>query len=307
MTGSYSGGRPSPSGKGMPPTTRRSARQQRLAQRQARALERAGTHGRSSSNRAMPLLIGTALALVVAVVVIGLAYVNTQKATPPPLGTPQPPVVKTPTDIPQDGTRLGDANAQVTLDLWSDFRCTACFDFAMRTEPKIIENYVRTGKIKVVYHNFIVIDGYERGVTESRDAAAAALCAADQGKFWLYHDWLFRNQSPTESTGAFTKDRLIEIGRLAGLDMTTFQPCVENGTHIADVETEQGAIPTDASGSPGVYLNGTQVLGPIDSQSGRPTIPSYEIIAAEIDKLLSPSGSASPVPSASPSATAESS
>jgi protein-disulfide isomerase len=229
---------------------------------------------------------------------------QTPNATGPiPFGSPIAPAVTTPTDIPSSERTLGDPKAPVTVDVWGDFRCAICFDFAVFRQPQLVDDYVRPGKVKLVYHDLIVIDGNQQGVTESRDAAAAAMCAADQGEFWTYSDWLWANQSPSESPGAFTIDRLIEIGRQAGLepkvDMTIFEACVRDGNHTADVEAWQQAIPSGATGAPTVLVNG-QLLS-----SG---LPSYADLKAAIDAALagaspiaSPSAGLSVVPSAASS------
>lgn len=198
------------------------------------------------------------------------------------------PAATTPPDVPSNGRTLGDPNASVTLDLWSDFRCPRCFDFAKQTEPRLIADYVRSGKLRIVYHDILVIDSFVAGSTESRDAANAARCAADQGKFWAFSDWLWANQSPSEQPGAFTLDRLVEIGRYAGLDLTTFEPCVRQGAHNADVVAESAGAPSDLVGSPTLYVNGTQVTG------AEGTIPTYQDLSTAIDRALAP---ASPVAS----------
>jgi protein-disulfide isomerase len=293
MTQSRPNGRPSAPGKNAPPTSRRSARQQRLANREAnRALARASTSG-SSGGGLGTLMLWTAIAVVIGVVVIGGAFLLTSKPGAAALGSPLPPHVTTPPGIPENGRTLGSADAKVTIDVWEDFRCTSCFDFTMDAEPQLVTNYIQTGKAKLVYHDFLVIDGKQPGVTESRDAANAGLCANDQGKFWTLHDWLFTNQSPRENPGAFTLDRLVEIGKDAGLDMSKFEPCVRTGNHLAEVASEQSAVPTDATGTPAVYINGKLV-----------TDFSYAGISAAIDAVLNPSPSPSASAAATPTAAA---
>jgi len=79
-------GRPKPTGKGAPPTSRRSARQQRLANREAnRALTRAGTSG-SSGGGFGGIMLWTAIAIVIGAVVIGGAFVLTNKSGGTPRG-----------------------------------------------------------------------------------------------------------------------------------------------------------------------------------------------------------------------------
>ena len=243
------------------------------------------------------ILLWTAAAIVIGVVVIGGAYLLTKPGSGGPPASPITPGILTPTNVPSQGRTLGNASAPVTIDLWGDFRCSGCFAFTMQIEPTVVSDFVATGKAKLVYHDLIVIDA--NGITESRDAANAALCANDQGKFWLMHDWLFANQSASESPGYFTIDRLVAIGQAAGLNMSAFEPCVRNGTHNSEVQTEQTEVPTDAQSTPAIYVNNKLI---VNSQDPR-LVPTADEIAAAINAVLNPSAS----PSASPTASASTS
>jgi len=297
MTSNRPGGRSS-SGGSLPPTSRRSARQQRLANREAnRTLNRAGTRG-SGGSGASPLLMWSLVFVVVAIVVVGAALFFTQSSGGgTSTGTPLAPGVVTQGSIPSSGRTLGNAGAPVTVDLYGDFRCSACFDFTTGgTEQSLVSNYVATGKAKLVWHDFLTIDGND-GTTASRDAANAAWCAADQGKFWTMHDWLYANQSPTEAASAFTLARLSDIGKAAGLDMTKFQPCLTGGTHNGDIATEMSSLPSDAGGTPAIYVN-KKLVG----VSG--AVATYAELQTAIDGAL---GLASPSAGASGSAAASAS
>jgi protein-disulfide isomerase len=89
------------------------------------------------------------------------------------------------------------------------------------------------------------------------------------------HDWLYANQSSVEAASAFTKSRLSDIGKAAGLDMSSFQPCLDQGTHNAAIAAEQTARPADATVTPSVYVNGKLVSG-----------GSYADIKAALDAAL---------------------
>lgn len=211
------------------------------------------------------------------------------------------PTTITPADVSSNGRTLGESSAPVTLDVWNDYQCPACGKFATETLPKLIDNYVRQGKVKVAYHDFIVIDATAGG-HESADAANAARCAADQGKFWSYQDWLWANQG-IEGSGAFSVARLEEFGRAAGLDTTTFQACVDKGTHQAEVaaETAEASSPqavTFVFGTPTVFVNRVQS-----------SATDYASVSAAIDEALrapSPSPLPSGVPTPSPVSAADS-
>ena len=286
----------------VPPTTRRSARQQRIANREAnRQLSRAGTRGSSGGNNSF--LLYTLVALAIAAVVIGAAYVltNQKSSGNGQLGDPITPAGSfiTPSTIPMDGRTLGNANAGITIDLWEDFQCTNCWTFTRVIEPQIVANYVQTGKAKIVFHDLIVIDGNVGG-TESFDSAGAAICANDQGKFWQFHDWLFANQY-TEGSGAYTKTRIKALFSAMNdadgktLDVSKFNSCVDNGSHDADVKKEQTSLPSGVTGTPSVLINGT-LLSSYD----------YATVAAALDKVLgvTPSPSVSATATATPVVTA---
>jgi protein-disulfide isomerase len=176
----------------------------------------------------------------------------------------------------------------VTVELYGDFRCTACQAFTVGgTEQNLVTDYIATGRAKLVWHDRLVIDDGRREVA-SRDAANAAFCAADQGKFWTMHDWLYANQSSVEAASAFSAARLSEIGKAAGLDMTLFQPCLDQGTHDAEISAANSAELKAIDSTPTVYVNGKVVNGPGQGVS-------YAQIKAAID-------AAPALPAPSPSA-----
>jgi len=268
-----SGERSAADGSG-PPTSRRAARQQRHAGRDANpALARAGSRGADGGGRG-PLMLWSVVFVAVAVAVVGAAFLISQSKSGSS-GGPIAPGVLTPASIPANGRTLGNSNAAVTIDLYGDFRCTGCYMFTTGgIEQNIVSDYVATGKARLVWHDLLTIDSHD-GTTASRDAANAAWCAADQGKFWVMHDWLYANQSSVEAASAFTKSRLSDIGKAAGLDMSSFQPCLDQGTHNAAIAAEQTARPADATVTPSVYVNGKLVSG-----------GSYADIKAALDAAL---------------------
>jgi protein-disulfide isomerase len=237
----------------------------------------------SGPNRTLLFTIGAIVVgvLIVAVVAINQLGGNKAVSSTDPLITPGA-ANSTPSTIPANGRTLGKADAKATIDLYGDFRCSACYQFTeMGTAAQVNNQLVATGQAKIVWHDFLVID--KDGTTASRDAANAAMCAADQNKFWTMHDWLYANQSPTEAPDAFTLDRLVKIGQSAGMDMTTFEPCVRNGTHVAEIVAEQKNIPTTVTGTPSTIVNGALVSSTF----------------AALQKAVAAANGASPAPSGS--------
>lgn len=251
-----------------------------------KAMYRAGTRG---SGGGLSPLMGWSLAFVVIAIAIVAAAVYISQSKDTGTGTPTAPSVVTPANIASSGRTLGSPSAPVTVDLYGDFRCTGCQAFTVGgTEQSLVTDYIATGRAKLVWHDRLVIDDNRREVA-SRDAANAAFCAADQGKFWTMHDWLYANQSPIEAAEAFSAARLSEIGKAAGLDMTLFQPCLDQGTHDAEISAANSAELKTIDSTPTVYLNGKAVNGPGQGVS-------YAQIKAAIDAapaLPAPSPSAS--------------
>jgi protein-disulfide isomerase len=240
------------------------------------------------------LVLSTLVVVAIAVVVIVAALVVESNRSGSPAAI-TPPTVVTPATIPSSDRTLGNANAPVTVDIYGDFRCSACYAFTVGGPEQSLEtDYISTGKAKLVWHDYLSIDMRD-GATASRDAANAAWCAADQGKFWIMHDWLYANQSTTESPDAFILSRLSEIAKDAGMDMTTFQPCLDQGTHDADIAAEKAGTPAVVAGTPSILVDGKFVGDP---NAG--LVPTYAQIKAAIDAALaSPPASPSAAPSTS--------
>ena len=114
---------------------------------------------------------------------------------------------------------LGNVNAPLTMIEFGDYQCTYCKKFFSETEGSIIENYVKTGKVKIMFKDFIVVGG------DSTNAANAAHCANDQKMFWSYHSILYNNWDG-EGTGWASFERLHEFANKLGLDMNEFSECM---------------------------------------------------------------------------------
>jgi protein-disulfide isomerase len=171
------------------------------------------------------------------------------------------PVVAPSGALGKDGLAIpvGEESAKATLTVWEDFRCPACKVFEQNYSPTIHE-LTESGRLKVEYHLVTLIDN-GLGGTGSRNAANAAACAQDAGKFAAYHDVLFENQPP-ESDDAFADEgKLIELaGKVDGLDTPAFRACVEDGTHNSWVAKSHEAFRKGGfSGTPTVMYEGRNI------------------------------------------------
>ncbi len=131
-----------------------------------------------------------------------------------------------------EGMSMGDPNAPVKVNVYSDFQCPACKSFAETYEPIIIDQYIQTGKVYFTYHPYRVIG------PESDKAAAAAYCANEQNKFWEYHDILYANLTG-EEIGNFSDKRLKAYAELIDFDQEQFNLCYSSGKYRSNVQESQ--------------------------------------------------------------------
>lgn len=178
-----------------------------------------------------------------------------------------------------DGKALGPADASVVVREFSDFQCPYCRQFHESIQDRLVEEYVTTGKVRFEYHHFIVIDGNVGG-SESRNAAQASECAADQGMFWDYMDTLFANQKG-EGVGSFTDPRLRAFAEYLGLDMQKFNSCLNSARAASNVTADEAqGRARGVRGTPSVFINDQIVQNPMD----------YATIKAAIDAALASAG-----------------
>ena len=139
---------------------------------------------------------------------------------------------------------LGDTNAPILVEEFSDFQCPFCERFHEETEPLLRQYYVETGKVRFVYRSMgnFVSDNIARATgavpkTESQDAALAMYCAGDQNKFWDMHASLYANVLG-EDAGSFTEQRIKAISKTAGLDTRQFNDCYDSGKYADRVQQD---------------------------------------------------------------------
>lgn len=176
--------------------------------------------------------------------------------TPPPVSTPP---IWSPTDE-VDGFSMGAADAPVVMEIWEDFQCPYCQRFTYEIEPGIVEQYVETGDVRMVFRNLAFLGN------ESHWAAVASSLAAEQNMFWPFHDYLFANFGGNES-GGFHIDRLLEMGEAVGLDMDQFREglTIENARERwAEIEavSRAEAYAQGINATPTVVINGVPVDSP---------------------------------------------
>ncbi len=201
------------------------------------------------------------LGVVAAVVIIsaGLALYLIQSA--------QKPIEAT--DRVDEGMSWGPAAAKVTILDYSDFGCSHCADFALNQGQRLRAEYEKTGQVRFEYKPFVL------DWNRTADPANAAACAADQGKFWDYHDALFARQG--SSAQAFSIAALKGYAAELGLDTASFNRCVDKKERYAFLDKVGAeARARGVNATPTFFINGQKIEG----------AAAYEVFKAQIDGLL---------------------
>lgn len=211
-----------------------------------------------TSRRGLYLIVA---AVLIAIVSVG--FLISQNA-PRDIGTI---VTAEPKTWPQaDGKALGAADAPVVVYEFSDFQCPYCRQFNNTIKDQIIQQYVEAGKVRFEYHHYIVIDNNVGG-TESRRAAEASECAAEQGRFWDYQEMLFANILG-EGVGSFRDERLKAFAGQLGLDQGEFDACYNSREYRDQVNIDQAlGQKLGVRGTPSLYVNDQKIENPFDFSS----------------------------------------
>ena len=119
---------------------------------------------------------------------------------------------------------MGDPNAPITILEWGDYQCTFCYKFHQNTLNVINEEFIETGKVKMIFKD------YPLNGPDSKLAAEASYCANDQDKYWEYHDQLYENWEG-ERTGWVTRGSLSQFAESINLDVVKFNKCLDESKH----------------------------------------------------------------------------
>jgi len=176
--------------------------------------------------------------------------------------------------IQDDDVVRGDPKAPITLLEYSDFTCHFCKKFFHDTFPKLLSEYIETGKVRFVYRDF------PRGFGNPLRAADAARCAGEQNAYWPMHDRLFN------SDGQFSPENLNQYATELKLKKGQFSQCLDSHKYFADIEKDlKDAGSLGIRGTPAFVLFPTKV----PDDPNLILIPGafpYETFQEEIEKLL---------------------
>jgi protein-disulfide isomerase len=173
-------------------------------------------------------------------------------------------------EVTADPARMrGNPDAPVTIVEFGDFQCPYC-RAVQPTLKEVMDKY--PGKVRLGFRDFPVRQIHP----QAQQAAEAGRCAAEQGKFWEYHDLLYANQAKIDLNS------LKEQARTAALDLERFNSCLAGGKFKPQIESDlQSGTGVGVTGTPAFYINGVPLSG------AQPAYEFQKIIDSQLKELES--------------------
>lgn len=172
-----------------------------------------------------------------------------------------------------DGDVVGSREAPVVIELYADFQCPACQLFVHERLARLVSDFVVPGTVRIEAKD---IDILGRGSqSESLELAVGARCAAEQNRYWEFHDIVFWNQG-RENRGDHDAAFIARVADAAELDRTAFDACVGRPDERATILQQTAAArAAGISSTPTLLVNGQPVVG----------VPEYDQLATLIRQL----------------------
>jgi protein-disulfide isomerase len=173
-----------------------------------------------------------------------------------------------------DDPMLGSPDAKVLIIEFGDYQCPSCRMFWKDIEPRLKKEYIDTGKVKLVFRDFPLMQSHPEALL----AAMAVNCAGDQQKYWEYHDKVFREQyNKGDDVIRLKPADLKKWAKDIKLDPAAFDQCLDSEKYKSEVlKDEADGEAAGVQGTPTFFING-RVMG------GAQQYPEYKKL---IDELL---------------------
>lgn len=172
------------------------------------------------------------------------------------------------------GESMGPADAPLTIREFGDYQCPACGHFEPTAE-KIRDEYVKTGKVRFIFFDFPL-----QMHQHAQAAAVAARCAAQQDKFWPYHNRLYKTQDQWAQQSD-PSSMFLDLAVETGVDASALKQCMSSNKPVATINAERDAgLAVQLRATPTVLVGNTEFVGG----------PSYDKIKKAIDDALAAAG-----------------
>jgi len=171
---------------------------------------------------------------------------------------------------------LGSDVAPITIVEFGDYQCEACYHWFHNARASLIDNYIETGKAKLVFVDLPFLGRH------SPLAAEASYCAEDQGKYWEYHTMLYTFQDGPPDSGWANLDRLNSFAFSLDMNIDEFNECMDSSKYKKRVKANYDeAVKNNARSTPTFMIISQD--GMTEKFSGA---QPYSVFAATIEAML---------------------
>jgi len=171
---------------------------------------------------------------------------------------------------------LGSESAPITIVEFGDYQCEACYAWFHNTRDTLIDNYIETGKAKLIFVDLPFLG------RDSPKAAHASYCAEDQEKYWEYHTILYTFQDGHPDSGWADRDRLNSFAFSLDMNMDEFNECMDSSKYKQRVKANY-----DDAVKNGVTQTPTFILISSDGKTKKlGGAQPYSVFAATIESML---------------------
>jgi len=224
------------------------------------------------------LVVSVAFVVIVAIVIISFStyyatLLETQKVAQDRfLASQQEPQQ----EFENGSPALGSESAPITIVEFGDYQCEACYAWFHTTRDTLIDNYVETGKAKLIFVDLPFLG------RDSPMAAQASYCAEDQGQYWEYHEMLYTFQDGHPDSGWANRDRLNSFAFSLDMNIDEFNDCMDSSKYKNRVKANYDeAVKNGAQATPTFIIISED--GKREQFSGS---QPYSVFAATIESML---------------------
>ncbi|MDO4257894.1 MAG: DsbA family protein [Actinomycetaceae bacterium] len=165
-----------------------------------------------------------------------------------------------------DGQAKGNVDAKVVMTVYSDFACPYCTLLARDVTPEL-QDLIDDGTLRIEWRDLAQIH------PTSPLAAQAGRAAAEQGKFWEFHDVVYKAADPNEHP-EYSEEKLIDFATQAGVpDIEKFRATMNAQETVDAVKTaQQDAYKIGVQGTPFIFIGDAVINGYAKSDYVRRTV-----------------------------------
>ena len=224
------------------------------------------------------LVVSVAFVVIVAVVIISFStyyatLLETQKVAQDRfLASQQEPQQ----EFENGSPILGSESAPITIVEFGDYQCEACYAWFHNTRDTLIDNYIETGKAKLIFVDLPFLG------RDSPVAAQASYCAEEQGQYWEYHTMLYTFQDGHPDSGWADRNRLNSFAFSLDMNIDEFNECMDSSKYKNRVKANY-----DEAVKNGVQSTPTFIIisedGKREQFSGS---QPYSVFAVKIEAML---------------------